>query len=90
MKQFYISLMIFTIAGLTAGYLIRPSRTEIALMYFKDRHYGKALQMYEELLAESNYSPDVIKALAKLNLNKGDIERSAVFARHSLATLDAQ
>jgi len=81
MKRFYISLVLFGLIGLAAGYLIHPSRQEVALMYFKDRHYGKAQQLYKDLLEEGLYSPSVVRSLAVLNLREGNIEQSIVLLK---------
>ena len=76
MIRFYIAIFIFTSIGLITGYLIKPKRNEVALMYFKDRNYGQAEKLYKDLLEEGHYTPEVINSLAKLNLEEGDIEKS--------------
>ena len=47
MRIFYIGVVIFGLLGIVVGYSIRPSRSEVALMYFKDRYYGKASIIYK-------------------------------------------
>ena len=76
MKLFYTALTLFCLAGTYVAYLIKPSQSEIALMYFQDKHYGLALQTYKKILAEGKYSPQTVNTLIKINLTKGNVDES--------------
>ncbi len=103
--RYYIITLLLVAAGLTVGVLMKPTRTEIALMNLEDKNFQNALRKYKALIDAGDRSANVIIPLAELYIEYGRVENAiqiiegfvednphSVYALHKLARLykDAQ
>jgi len=78
-RNFVFIVCAVALLGLTVvGYLL-PSMTELAALFKKDKYYGKAQNIYEQLYAQGNRSAEVVGALVELYLQNGRVDESVKF-----------
>ena len=77
MKAHFVFVALFVIAGVATGFLLVPRDKELALMFFKDKDFEAALQVYEDQLAAGDWSINVVVPLTQLYLQYGDVDTAA-------------
>jgi len=70
------------LVGIGASYLIIPADAEVALMHYKDKHYTKALSLYENLYIQGDDDIDVIIPLSNLYYKFGNVTKSVALMKH--------
>ena len=92
-RLFYYGTIILVFVGLAVSGLIFPRDDEIAFLQYKDKHYSKALVLYELQTQKGNFSPQVVTPLADLYLKYGKIDKAISlmekFVKRSPNYLDA-
>jgi len=75
-RKHYLIILLITLIGLGASYLLMPKSQEVALMQMKDKHFEEARAAYEEQLAKGNLSIEVVTRLSELHLQVGAIDKA--------------
>ncbi len=77
MRAHFIFVALFVVAGVTTAFLLVPRDKELALMFFKDKDFEAALQVYEDQLANGDWTINVVVPLTQLYLQYGDVDSAA-------------
>jgi predicted Zn-dependent protease len=61
------------IVGFGLSLMLIPRESELALIYFRDKEFDSARQVYEKRLAEGDFSAAVVMPLTQLYLHYGEV-----------------
>ena len=82
------------VMGLAGGLALVPRASELALIDLRDKEFDRALQRYEQRLAEGDLSVSVVIPLCQLYLQFGKVESAVAlmerFVRENPSNLDAR
>lgn len=73
-KKYYFAVAVTAFFGLLMSFLLLPSRTDTALMFFYDKQFEKSYEHYRRLYEKGDHSVKVVIPLVNLLLEYAQIE----------------